>query len=257
MEKIANPVALATAASSKEGQKAIGQITTAAKVALLVGGGLLAANFAWKKFKEFRADKYIRDNIGNPNLIAAGVIHNSFLRLTAPGVFSLFFPEINISTDEDQLNIIANNITNVKAVSDAYKIMFDRNLGQDVQSGLDSEELQRFWNLLNSTQNNETSTLYPLGSELYVADRNGILVNKAEKINNRWIGTNLLYGNFERNEFVGKVIAHGVIDESIAGNSQSNLIGENYYIVRKTGWCYLTSCDTGVVIQEQITNKEV
>lgn len=255
--QLGNPAAVMVAgefAKSTEGKKAINGITNAAKVLLIVGGGVLAGKYAYSKYKAYRADKYARTNAGNPNLVAAAIIYNSFTRLgpSESSLLSLVLPTFNISTDEEALYEIASKVTNAQAVGEAYSILFDRNLFFDIQDGLDSEELQTFWNIINSPSLNEdTTTFYPIGSTLFVAKRNGITVNKAiQDPQGNWSGTNELFGQFQLNEELGKVVAHGQWL-----NEETNL-PENYYIVEK---CLLwgMGCDTGVVLQSQVRNKSL
>lgn len=262
MEQLSNPAAIATIASSKQGQAFIGDALNAAKWALLIGGVVLTGRYVYGEYKDYRADKYARDNVGDPNLIAASIIYESFTRIGFPeaSFLSWIIPEMDISTNENALNNIANQVTNVKAVSDAYKILFDRTLSKDLQNGLDTEELQTFWNLINSSQVNNDTSIYPIGSLLYVASRQGITVNKAiEDQNGYWIGTGDLYRNLERNELVGEVIAHGKVTQNMIDiNGDANLVGQNYYIVKEVRFnqC-LTNCKVGVVVQEQVTNTQV
>jgi len=256
---LSNPFAVATVASSKQGQKAIGQGLNAIKIGLLIVGAVLGARYTWSKYKEYRADKFARDNVGSPNVIAAAIIYNSFTRFEFPGVLSWLLPSIDISTDEAALNNIATRVTNVKAVSDAYHILFDRNLTQDTIQGLSTSELDTFWQIINSPQNNNSTTLYPIGSKLYVAELNGIIVNLAKENNGTWIGTNDLYKNLSHNELVGEVIATGQVTEQMVYNTANNhLVGQNYYIVKEVrGSQCLINCEIGVVIQQQVTNKQL
>lgn len=242
---LGNPALLALA-NTDAGKDTVKSATKAIQIIAIVVGTVAASKYAWTKFKKWRAEKYARDNAGNPNLTAAAVIYNSFTRLGFPdsSFMSFLIPEFDISTDEDALNDIAAKVTNAKAVSDAYHILFDRELFFDIKNGLDTTELQTFWNTINSPQNNQdTVSLYPLGTTLYVASKNGITVNIAEKDDaGKWKGTGSLYGNFSHMEKLGKVIAHGVFDN------------ENYYIV-EDDWCMW--CKTGVVLQHQVTNKQL
>lgn len=252
-----NPAVLATVASSKEGQKAIGQTVNAAKIVLLAGGAILVGRYAWSQYKNWRADKYARDNIGNPNVIAASIIYESFTRFGFPeaSFLSWIIPEINISTNEAALNEIAYQVSNPKAVSDAYYMLFNRTLSKDLQNGLSTDELQTFWNIINNKQNTET-TAYPINTKLYAA-MNNIIVNEAEFVNGEWVGTNVLYGQFNINDTVGDVIATGVVDSTMT--TDQTLIGQNYYIVqqrRSYGQC-LFNCQTGVVVQSQVRNKQL
>lgn len=252
---LSNPVALATIASSKQGQKAIGQGLNALKVLLLVGGGIFAANLAYNKYKEYRAEKYARNNAGNPNLIAAAVIYNSFTRFDFPGPLGFLLSSIDISTDEAALNNIATQVTDIQAVSDAYKILFDRTLFFDTQNGLDTEELQTFWNTIKAPNTNNSTTAYPIGTKLYSAKRQGlnIINTAAQDASGNWHGTDTLYNNFSFNELVGKVIATGIVDANDA-----LFAGQRYYIVVEIiGENCLFTCNKGVVVQSQVTNKQV
>jgi hypothetical protein len=260
-KKMGNPAAVtavSTVASSEAGQKAISGTVNAVKLLLIVGGGLFALQYGVKKYKEWRADSYARENAGNPNLIAAAVIYGSFSRFEFPSILSWILPSFEISTDEAALYQIATKVTNIQAVSDAYKILFDRNLFFDTQKGLDTAEMQNFWNIINSPANNQdTTSFYPVGSKLYVAQKSGITVNQAELVNGKWKGTNLLLGNFKHNELVGEVIAHGKVTESMVNSQTQNLVGQHYYIVKEVRYNQCVwNCLTGVVVQSQVTNEE-
>lgn len=235
---------------SDEGKKAIGQSINAAKIMLVILGSLAVVRYGNSQFKKLRADRFARENVGNPNLTAAAIIYESFTRVGFPdsSLLSFLIPSINISTDESALYSIASQVTNVKAVSEAYSILFDRNLFDDIRKGLDTSELKTFWNIINSPNDNQNlQTLYPIGTNLYSASKNMITVNKAVKDKNgNWKGTGELYGNFEFREDVGEVIAHGVF-------TKENGSDENYYIIEK-GWIFK---DQGVVLQHQITNKKI
>ncbi|WP_272151403.1 hypothetical protein [Tenacibaculum aiptasiae] len=249
-----NPLAIAAATNvvnSKEGQKAIGQGVNALKW-LLIGLGLIAGlKLANSQLKKLRASNFARENAGNPNLTAAAIIYESFNRLGFPdsSFLSMLIPSINISTDEAALNDIATRVSNIKAVSHAYYILFDGNLFTDIRKGLDTEELKRFWGIINSSSQNENvNTLYPIGSTLYCADKNGITVNQAIKENGVWKGTGHFYDKLKFREEVGDIIAHGVFKHPDGRE-------ENYYIV-EAYFLVIPFTRTGVVLQHQVTNEK-
>ncbi|MCF2875428.1 MULTISPECIES: hypothetical protein [unclassified Tenacibaculum] len=250
-----NPLAIPVAASvvnSKEGQKAIGQGVNALKVVFLVLGVAAGLRYVNIQYKKLRANNFARENAGNPNLTAAAIIYESFTRIGFPdsSFLSMLIPSINISTDEAALNDIATRVSNVKAVSHAYYILFDRNLFTDIRKGLGTDEIKTFWGIINSSSQNENvSTLYPIGITLYCADKNGITVNKAEKDNGVWKGTDEYYDQLKFGEKVGKVIANGVF-------THSDNRKENYYIVEDYFFA-IPFTKTGVVLQHQVTNKEI
>lgn len=162
----------------------------------------------------------------------------------------MLIPSINISTDEDALYDIARQVTNVKTVSNAYYILFDRNLFTDIQKGLDTTELKRFWNIIASPSYNQNNkTLYPIGDDLYCAVKEGITVNQAEQINDEWKGTGKLYDNISFRESVGEIIDNGVWQHE---NGEK----ENYYIV-KDYFFSIPPTRTGVVLQHQVTNQKI
>lgn len=254
-KKLSNPLAIATVASSDEGQKAIGNTLKGVQILLVVAGTFMIGSYAWNQFKKWRAEKYANENAGNPNLIAAAIIYNSFSRFEAPGILSFLLPSFDISADEDALYNIASKVTNVKAVSDAYKILFDRNLVFDTQNGLDSQELQTFWNIINAPQqNNDTSTPYPIGSILYSANRD-LIINTAEKNENEiWEGTNILFGQFQLNDEVGKIVDTGKVTLNMT--EDESLVGQVYYIIEDCNWLGF-NCKNGVVVHSQVRNKEL
>lgn len=258
---MSNPLALATAnqlVSSKQGQKAIGNAASALQY-LAIGVGLyFTGKFAWGKFKEVRAKNFANQNIGNPDLIAASIIYESFTRIGFPAssILSFILNERNISTDEASLYQIASEVTNIKSVANSYKILYDRNLMQDLQEGLSNKEAQSFWKILKSPQfNNDTDTLYGIGLMLYSAVKGKeIRVNKAvQQANGKWEGTNESYGNFKNGELIGAIISNGVYKNDKGEE-------ENYYVVEQTLWqaaidgSPFNSKNTGVVLQHQVTD---
>ena len=258
-----NPALALTAAEfakSETGKNTIKATTDAFKILLIVGGSIFAGRLAYKQYKKWRAERYANDNAGNPNLIAAAIIFKSFKRFEFPGPLGFLLGSFDYSTDEDALNDIAIKVTDIKAVSDAYRILFDRNLFFDTQKGLDTEELKTFWNKINAPNTNtDNTTNYPLGTKLHCASKSAILVNQAEKdANGHWKGTNMRYGQFNHGDLVGEVIAYGKVNEP--GNP---LNGQTYYIVKKVfnpwfpdeGEC-VTNCFTGVVVQSQVQPKK-
>lgn len=253
--KLSNPAALAaiSAAKTPAGQSAIKQTGTALKALLIIGGSYLAYTQGRIAYKKYLAEKYAKENIGNPNLIAAAIIYNSFTRFEPTGLISLILPSFEIATDEAALNQIATQITNVQDVSDAYTTLFDRSLFFDTQNGLSTTELQTFWNIINAESiNTDNSVVYPIGSILYAASKAGILVNEAVKQNNTWSGTNNIYKKINYNSLVGKVVHTGVVPEGMTG------AGKTYYIVQEVRWTQcLTNCDFGVVLHEQVNNKKI
>jgi hypothetical protein len=252
---LGNPLALATASTvlnSKEGQKTIGQTLNAVKILFLLGGVYLAGSLGWKQYKLFRAKKYANENIGHPNLIFATIMRNSFTHIGfKDGILSYIFSEISIATDEATLYDLASKVTDIKGVSDAYNILFDRNLSQDLQEGLDNKEAQRFWKILNSEPINTDATMYGTNLRVYAAVKGApIRVNTAIKKNGKWQGTNESYGNFNNNEFVGTIIANGV-------HTFDDGRKENYYIVEEDAWKDwngFNESKKGVVLQHQITD---
>ncbi len=249
---MSNPLAVATVANSKEGQKAISNTTNAIKTLFIVGGAVWSLRFAWTKYKEWRSEKYANENAGNPNLTAAAIIYNSFSRFEPTGFLSYILPSFDISTNEAALYNIAAQVNNVQSVAEAYSILFDRNLFFDVQDGLNTEELNTFWNIINAPDNNvDTDTFYPIGSKLYAANNN-LLINKAVFENGKWKGTNELYGQYGINDLVGEVVAHGKVSNEDEGDP--NLVGQNYYIIKECG-LFKIWCNDGVVVQSQIRNS--
>ncbi len=245
---LGNPAAVAivsSVASSEQGQEAIGEIGTALKIVFIAGGVLLTGKYAHSQYKKWNANRYARNNAGDPDLIAAAVIYESFSRFEFPGVLGFLLPSFDVSADEAALYQIASKVTSAKAVAKVYKIVFDRELHTDIKNGLDTQEMQTFWNIINAPENNTETSLYAIGSKLYVAKRNGISVNIAEQnANLEWSGTGNLYGNFQFNDEVGEVIAHGDFN------------GENYYIVEDCNF-FGFGCKQGVVLQNQISNDKL
>lgn len=219
-------------------------IATAGAMALLFWGPSV--------YKSWRAKQYARNNAGSPKVIAAGIIANSLIRFEFPGALGWILPDISISTNEAALFQLATQIESYKEVSDAYYILFDGALDQDIQQGLDTQEMQTFYQILKAKGTNQSNETYAVGSTLYCAAKAGIQVFKAAKVGNGWNGTSELYGNFQFNEEVGKVIAHGIVPQ---GDRNGN-DGQKYYIVEN---CFVfgIGCSTGVVLQSQIINRKL
>jgi hypothetical protein len=241
--------------SSDEGQKTISQTVSLVKVLLVLGGVYFAGSFGYKKFKEVRAKRFANDNIGHPDLIAATTIYQSFSRIGFPesSVLSYILGEINISTDEKTLYNLAGKVTSIKAVSNAYTILYDRSLQEDLAKGLSNKEAQRFWQILNSpVANIDTKTMYGVGRTLYSAIKGKeIRVNKAVYQNGKWKGTNVSYGNFKTGQEVGEIIANGTWTHKDGKK-------ESYYIVQDGYFADfdLLNRNKGVVLQNQITDTK-
>lgn len=249
--------AISSFANSKEGKKTITQTANALKYLVLGLGIYFTGKLAYGKFKDIRAKNFANENIGHPDLIAATIIKQSFTRFGFPksSILSFLVSEIDISTDEKSLFTIASKITSIKEVARAYKILFDRNLQEDLQKGLDNKEAQKFWRILNAKAVNTNKSLYGVGLDLYAAVKGKeIRVNKAVKDSSgKWKGTNQSYGNFKNGEFVGKIIENGVWQHK-------NGSKENYYIVKQsiyqaaTDGVFTDDRRIGVVLQHQITD---
>ena len=261
-----NPIAaasvLSTVLDSKQGQETISEAKVVLKWGFVILGSVLVGKYAWSKYKEIRANNYARQNAGNPHVIAAGVIYESFSRFGKDlGMLSWFLPEINIYTDETALNNIALQIKDVKLVSKAYKILFDRELFTDIRKGLSTSEMQSFWNRINAKDQNTSSTLYAIGDNLYTAFKNGISVNQAEEVNGVWSGTKELYDNFKYNDFIGEIIDNGeyvYTEDTKLSNGTFIAAGTkvNYYIVEDYFW-FSIKWKKGVVIQPQVSNNKL
>jgi hypothetical protein len=261
-----NPIAaatmLTTVLDSKQGQETISEAKVVLKWGFVVLGSVLVGKYVWSKYKDIRANNYARQNAGNPHVIAAGVIYESFSRFGKDlGLLSWFLPEINIYTNETALNNIALQIKDVKLVSKAYKILFDRELFTDIRKGLSTSEMKSFWNRINAKDQNTSSSLYAIGDNLYAAFKNGISVNQAEKINGVWKGTKELYDNFKYNDFIGEIIDNGeylYTEDTKLSNGMFIAAGTkvNYYIVEDYYWLSF-KWKKGVVIQPQASNKKL
>lgn len=262
---LGNPAAIAAIASTDQGKQAIAQTGNAIKIIFTLAGVYLGGSLLLKQVKKIIAQKYAKANIGKPHVLAAAIIHESFSRLTPGGIFGLILPEVNLFTDESALNNIATQITDIKMVDEAYSTLFDRNLFFDTQGGLDTEEMQTFWNTITATSGSidpngpaatPGATYFAVGNKLYSAVKPGqINVNTAQQDDNGyWYGTENLFGNFNFNEFVGTVIATGIVPEG-----HGTATGKQYYIVEESGTftdtCYI-NCKKGVVLHEQVKIKQ-
>lgn len=239
--QLSNPAAAITTAKTAD------FISSNGKGILLTLGIVGGLYYLPKWYKKNRAERFARQNIGHPDVTAAAIIYESFTRIGyRSGLLSLILPEFDIAADEAALYDIASRVTNIQSVANAYYILWDRNLLVDTKNGLSTAELQAFFDLINAPNHNPMSIdeHYYIDDKLYCAKKAGIRVPTVEKqADGSWSTTDKLYGNYEHNQYIGRVVTFGI-------HAPEN---KRYYIVK---WCaWITSwCYYGIVWQDQVTN---
>ena len=212
MSKLGNPAAVVLAkelANSSQGQKQLQNASNALKLILIVGGTVFASRLLYAQYKKHRAKKYLNENGHRTEVLAALMLHNAMFSNTVDILgFNFSFPD---GTNEDVLNQMALQISDVNLVSKAYKIIFDRNLIFDIQSELSSPELIAFFNRINTSGSDDTTppdelVPYYKGETVFVRNKNGVTTRKGEKQDNgAWRITNDSMGYFEYAESVGEI----------------------------------------------------
>ncbi|KAB8153384.1 hypothetical protein EZY14_009130 [Kordia sp. TARA_039_SRF] len=219
------------------------------KPIMLTLGTVALLYYGPKYSRNVRAKNFANNNIGNPNAIAAAILDGSFTRLGyREGFLSVLMPEWDIAADEDAIYQVADSVTDVQAVAEAYNILTrGRVLLDDLKSGLATDEMKSFFNRIQSIGYNNSEEVFLIGAELYNAKKSRITLPQIEKNSKgEWVTTGELYGDFEPNDFVGEVFGSGVDSE-----------GKTYYNIQ---WCTFfqwqwTYCGLkGRVYHDQVTN---
>jgi len=220
-----NPAAIAAAsefAKSDTGKKTIKAGADALQLVLVVGGLFAAGSFAWKQYKKYRSNKYLTDNAAKRETQIAVLMYSSMFTLPRDlGWFSITIPD---GTNEELLNQLARQDTDLSLVAKAYKIIFDKVLIKDVNSELSGTELHAFFNNLNadgSDVNTPAPDLIPYlkGEPVFVRKKNGDVATRkgVKQANGAWLITNDTRGTFSFGEEIGiiydiKRYASGEID---------------------------------------------
>jgi len=227
-----NPAVAAIAtdfAKSDAGQETIKAGVNAVKIMLVVGGAILGAKYLNKKYKQWRTEKYLNENGHKIEVQAAIIMYKAMYRLDAISfgpVIDLMFGKFQIpdGTDTDALNDLALKVKDkINLVSKAYKIIFDKNFLQDVQSETSRAEINAFFTRINSTGADVTTpplqlVPYLKGEKVYVRNDNGVVTETGVKQDNgAWNITNDTQGTFPFGAEIGiiydiKRYADGEID---------------------------------------------
>jgi len=215
-----NPAAVMAAtefAKSDTGKETIKATVNAGKIILLVVGVTLGAKYLNKKYKEWRTEKYLNENGHKIEVQAAIIMYKAMYRLDAISlgpVIDLMFGTFQIpdGTDTDALNDLALKVkSKINLVSKAYKIIFDKNFLQDVQSETDREEINAFFTRINSTGADITTPApslipYLKGETVYVRNDNGVVTETGVKQDNgAWAITNDTQGSFSFGDEIGTI----------------------------------------------------
>lgn len=222
--KLSNPITTAALLSNKE-------VVNTGKVILLVAGSGAAIWYANKKYKEWRRQKFVETQAHLPDVQAAMIMRKAMFGTS----FNIFpFGQINIpdGTNETALNNIARQVTSLEAVIEAYKILFDSNLMVDVMSELNSTEIRRFFDSLNSKgeyndQFNDSGQPLPqtpfyVGQTIKVLNPRGTQIFKAGKREDgSYYNTNIARDYKEFDETIG------VIERVYRGSTS----GQYFYVV--------------------------
>lgn len=204
----------------------------------------------WKGPEWYRsivAKTFIRNNPGSPYVRASYIIANSVKTFTIPSILGDLF-SINYSTNENSINNALASVDSYPELASAYYKIFGRNLDSDLQNALDENELSDAFDIVNDFQ---TTTSFPVGSDLYVKSGQNITINEAVFKNGEWQPTNNLYGSNIHNagDSIGSIEATGIVPVGM------ELAGQTYYIVKDCNW-FGFDCDYGVVVHSQVTNKK-
>lgn len=170
-----NPVLIAKVASELDVKKAQSQLSTVIGTLFVLGLGYVG----YTQLKKLRKRKFLEENLSNPDTIAAMVMYKSMHRITSPKLFGVTLFNIPDGTDEVALNRIAAQVSSLKNVQIAYRILFDLNLADDINSDLSTSEMQSFYNSINFNIN-ITENNYVTGTPLYVNNPNGTVIYDAQ-----------------------------------------------------------------------------
>ncbi|NQY06534.1 MAG: hypothetical protein HRT68_10215 [Flavobacteriaceae bacterium] len=250
--KLGNPGAIVGAqlasdfAKSDQGKKTISQGVTALKVIVIGAGIFVLGRLGLQQLKKIRRNNFLNNNGTKPATIAAIVFHNSMFTTTFDILgFDFSIPD---GTDEDALNNLALQIQNIDEVSNAYKIIFDRNLILDIQNELNVSELIAFFNRLQADGDFDPGDSTPvddivpflIGQDIYVKNPNGLDLEEVDSDNNP---TGEFGGAYVFGEKIGEI-------EDVIIDLDSNVI---YYIVDPSILPFSTNV---IVDHRQVTNRD-
>ncbi len=243
-DKLGNPLAVMAATEvlkSDEGKKAVQDTFTAVKVIVVAAGALFVGKLAYKYYKKWRSKKYARENADKPEVQIALMFYHAMIGDT----FNVLGWEFDIpnGTDEAMLNELALQ-ADLLSVAKAYKNLFDRELFEDVNSELDSEELKVFFNRLK-TKGSDTTTPaeklkpFPVKTPVYCRNKNGITLLRADFENGKIKVTNENMDYFQYAKRVG--VIHKIVKDE--NNEIFYVIDRDYKIDSVWGYGYVNHRD--------------
>lgn len=203
-------------ADSEAGKRAINDGVRAGKILLGVFATYLIYKWGSKKYKQWRAKRYLDKNGHKIEVQTAIILYKAMHRVGEfpfGGALSLFFDNFSVpdGTDETALKELALKVKDkINLVSKAYKYIFDRNFIQDLHGELGRSEIQAFFARINS-EGSDLSTPpdqlvpYFVGSPVYVRNNAGIVTRKGVFDDDEWDITNVSRGRFEFGERIGVV----------------------------------------------------
>lgn len=226
---------------------------------LLLLIGLSGVSYVgYKYYKKIRKQKYLENNLDNPNVQAAIIIHESILKITPPSLLKWFLPEIIWSVDENKILEVAEKTTSLQEVQKSYRIIFDEFFNDAAIAALNKDEYQQFLNIIKATEGptwDEKTGAYPVyaqGDKLYAGLKGKTVkvltveYDETKPAGSKWVTYNTLYGNYTLNEKIGTVHYTAVKDFNGAKS--------RYYIVYRGVWPVYTY---GIVWDYSVYNHQV
>jgi hypothetical protein len=232
------------------------EIVKGAKIGISIIGGLAAAWYINKKFKEVRKQNFVNKNAHLPDVQVAMIMRKAMFRIEFDS-FPFNLIAIPDGTNEALLYKLAKQVSSLEAVIKAYSILFESNLPLDVYSELSDNELIKFYESLSSKGNYESQfnsngspkpqTPLRLGQKIVVSNPKGATVYKTEERNGR------LYQINETRAFVKFGEDVGTITNIYRGTN-----GAYYYAVDMNDWYFLpdTIFGYGWVAHTEVKGKD-
>lgn len=150
---LGNPAALAVATAVAPTVKNVTEKSTEffvnnAKNVFLLAAVTYSGYKGVQYYRSWRVKKYLISNGHRSYVRAALIIYRSLHKGWEIPLGWFSFGITNDGTDEETLNYLAKQISNIKDVSIAYNKIFRKSLHLDIQNDLNSSELLNFYNLL-------------------------------------------------------------------------------------------------------------
>ena len=186
---LGNPAAIAVASAVAPSVKVATEKTTTffvnnAKNMFLIGAVGFSGYKGYQYYKNWKVKKYLIANGHRSYVRAALIMYRSIHKGWEIPLGWFSFGISNDGTDEETLNYLAKQITNIKDVSIAYNKIFNSSLHLDVQNDLNSTELLKFYNLLEEKAEQkiidnidyENLPRYVVGENIWSNHPNGAIV---------------------------------------------------------------------------------